>query len=72
MLVLFPFLIFKLTFVTLNSFDLKGKIFVNIEDKSEICVINANSLKVEQYWSIAPGKEPSGLAIDIKSHRLFS
>ncbi len=52
--------------------DLKGKIFVNIEDKSEICVINANSLKVEHNWPIAPGKEPSGLAIDIKSHRLFS
>lgn len=52
--------------------DLKGKIFVNIEDKSLISVINANTLKVEQNWSITPGDAPSGLAIDLKNHRLFS
>jgi len=52
--------------------DGKGKIFVNIEDKSEISVINANTLKVEKTWSIAPGEEPSGLALDNETHRLFS
>ncbi len=52
--------------------DLKGKIYVNIEDKSEICEINATTLKVENTWPIAPGKEASGLAIDIKNHRLFA
>jgi len=52
--------------------DLKGKVYVNIEDKSAICEINAITLKVEQTWSIAPGEEPSGLAIDLKNHRLFS
>ena len=49
----------------------KGKIYVNIEDKSKICVINSTTLKVEQTWSVAPGEEPSGLALDIKNHRLF-
>ena len=35
--------------------------------------INTTTLKVgAQTWSIAPGEEPSGLAIDIKNHRLFS
>jgi len=51
--------------------DGKGKIYVNIEDKSKICVINPTTLKVEQTWSIAPGTEPSGLALDNKNHRLF-
>ncbi|MEO8760977.1 MAG: YncE family protein, partial [Bacteroidia bacterium] len=49
-----------------------GKIYVNIEDKNEITVINATTLKVEQVWSIAPGEEPTGLAIDNKTHCLFS
>ncbi len=50
----------------------KGLIYVNIEDKSLINVINATTLKVEQHWPIAPGEEPSGLALDNNTHRLFS
>jgi len=52
--------------------DKKGKVFVNIEDKNSICVINVNTLKVEKTWSIHPGKTPSGLAIDRVNNRLFS
>jgi len=52
--------------------DLAGKIYVNIEDKNSISVINVNTLKVEHTWSVAPGESPSGLAIDIKNKRLFS
>ena len=52
--------------------DKKGKVFVNIENKNSICVIDVNTLKVEKTWSIAPGESPSGLAIDIENHRLFS
>jgi YVTN family beta-propeller protein len=52
--------------------DGKGKVYVNIEDKSEITVINSVENKVIQSWSIAPGEEPSGLALDNESHRLFS
>lgn len=52
--------------------DTKGHIYVNIEDKNQIKVIDANTLKVIHTWSIAPGDEPSGLAIDIKGNRLFS
>ena len=50
----------------------KGKVYVNIEDKSKICVINSTTLKVEETWSIGKGEEPSGLALDNKNHRLFS
>lgn len=50
----------------------KGLIYVNIEDKNEIKTINATTLEVVNTWSIAPGDEPSGLAIDLKTNRLFS
>ena len=52
--------------------DGKGKIYINIEDKSLINVINTATLKVEQHWPIAPGEGPSGLALDNENHRLFS
>jgi YVTN family beta-propeller protein len=55
-----------------STTDSKGKVFVNIEDKSVINVINSATLKVEQNWPIAPGEEPSGLALDNQNHRLFS
>lgn len=51
--------------------DKKGKVYVNIEDKSLVTVINTNTLKVEESWSLAPGEEPSGLALDNETHRLF-
>jgi DNA-binding beta-propeller fold protein YncE len=52
--------------------DGNGKVYVNIEDKSEITCINSTTLKVENVWSIAPGEEPSGLALDNENHRLFA
>ncbi len=50
----------------------KGLIYVNIEDKNQIKTINTKTLEVVETWSIAPGDEPSGLAIDIETNRLFS
>ena len=52
--------------------DEKGKVYVNIEDKGKICMINSQSMRVENCWSVAPADEPSGLAIDNENHRLFS
>jgi YVTN family beta-propeller protein len=52
--------------------DEKGHVFVNIEDKSEIIQFDANKLSVGNHWPIAPGQEPSGLAMDRKHRRLFS
>ena len=54
-----------------SASDKKGKVYVNIEDKSLVTVINTNTLKVENSWSLAPGEEPSGLALDNETHRLF-
>jgi len=51
--------------------DAKGEVFVNIEDKSELTVIDPNKLEVKTKWPLAPCTEPSGLAIDRKNRRLF-
>jgi YVTN family beta-propeller protein len=52
--------------------DGAGKIYVNIEDKNLVDEINATTMKVEHSWPISPGEEPSGLALDNETHRLFS
>ncbi len=52
--------------------DLAGKVYVNIEDKNAVTVINAKTLKVDANWSITGGEEPTGLALDNKTHRLFT
>jgi DNA-binding beta-propeller fold protein YncE len=52
--------------------DGNGKIYVNLEDKSMIAVINPTAMYVEQQWSVAPGESPSGIALDNDNHRLFS
>lgn len=49
-----------------------GKVYVNIEDKSEIAVFDPKTLVVEARWPLAPCEEPSGLAIDAVHHRLFA
>ena len=52
--------------------DGQGVVFVNIEDTSEIVSIDAKALSVLKRWPVAPGEEPSGLAMDTKSRRLFA
>ncbi len=52
--------------------DGKGTIFVNLEDTHEIVSFDAKSLAIKNRWSVAPGEEPTGLAIDPSTHRLFS
>lgn len=52
--------------------DGNGNIYVNFEKESEICRINASTLKAENVWSLSPGEEPTGLALDNETHRLFS
>lgn len=52
--------------------DGKGKLYVNIEDKSQIAEVDVTNNKVLNTWSIAPCQEPSALAFDVEHHRLFS
>jgi YVTN family beta-propeller protein len=52
--------------------DNNGRIFVNLEDKSAINVIDTKTLKVTANWPIAPCSSPTGMAIDLKNKRLFT
>jgi DNA-binding beta-propeller fold protein YncE len=52
--------------------DGKGTIFVNIEDKSELVQFDPQKLAVLHRWPLAPCTEPSGLAMDVASRRLFA
>src|SRR6266571_3267135 len=52
--------------------DRNGQLFVNIEDKSAMAVIDPRSLKVKSQWDLKPCQEPSGLAMDRAHNRLFA
>jgi YVTN family beta-propeller protein len=54
------------------SDDAAGKVYVNLEDKSEVAVIDAAKHEVVARWPLAPGTEPTGIALDAAHHRLFS
>lgn len=51
--------------------DFKGKLFVNIEKKNEINVIDPEKLKVIKTWPVLPCKRPSAMAVDRKHNVLF-
>jgi YVTN family beta-propeller protein len=52
--------------------DANGNIYVNIEDKNEIVVVNTKTYTVDHRWKVGKGDEPAGLAIDVKTKRLFA
>lgn len=52
--------------------DGKGMVFVNLDNKSEIVAIDSKKLEAKAHWTVAPGEDPSGMAIDRKHMRLFS
>lgn len=47
------------------------RVYVNLEDKNEIAVIDVKDHKVVAHWPIAPGTAATGLAIDPALHRLI-
>jgi DNA-binding beta-propeller fold protein YncE len=51
--------------------DGRGHVYFNIEDKGELAVLDASTLKIERHYSLAPCEGPSGLAIDPQG-RLYS
>jgi YVTN family beta-propeller protein len=52
--------------------DGAGKIYVNLENTSEIVEIDAAKPDVTRRAPLAPCEGPSGLAIDVKNKKLFS
>lgn len=51
--------------------DGKGNIYVNIETKNQVVRFDASSFKVTGTFNLEGGEEPTGLAIDRASSRLF-
>jgi DNA-binding beta-propeller fold protein YncE len=53
--------------------DGQGRVYVDIEDKDNVAVVDANTLKVTAHYDLAgQGGGPAGLALDAKNHRLFA
>jgi DNA-binding beta-propeller fold protein YncE len=52
--------------------DGHGEVFVNLEDSSAVVGFDPKTLAVKSRWPLAPGTEPSGLAMDRLHRRLFS
>ena len=52
--------------------DGAGNVYVNIEDTAQLARIDSATNKVTAVWKLADCEEPSGLALDIAHHRLFS
>jgi DNA-binding beta-propeller fold protein YncE len=54
-----------------SASDGKGTVFVNLEDKNQLFVLDPQKLTVTQRWPLTGCEEPSGLAMDQKNRRLF-
>jgi DNA-binding beta-propeller fold protein YncE len=52
--------------------DGKGRIFINLEDKNAIDVVDTKTWKVVATWSIEPCDGPTGIAMDRAANRIFS
>ena len=51
--------------------DGKGTAYANLEDKSQVAVVDLKSMKTTAHWSLGGGESPAGLAIDAEHGRLF-
>jgi DNA-binding beta-propeller fold protein YncE len=51
--------------------DGAGTVFVNLEDKDMVLKLDSKKLEVKERWPLAPGKTPTGMAMDRKNRRLF-
>ncbi|MHC1479357.1 YncE family protein [Frateuria aurantia] len=52
--------------------DGQGHIYVNIEDLSELAVIDSRRFRLSYRWPLPGCRSPSGLALDAAHYRLFS
>jgi DNA-binding beta-propeller fold protein YncE len=52
--------------------DGKGHLYVDLEDKSQIAVVDAKTMTVTAHYDLAgKGGAPAGLGFDVKNHVLF-
>jgi DNA-binding beta-propeller fold protein YncE len=48
------------------------RVFQNVISDNSLHVIDPAGATVKEHWPLAPAAKPHGLAIDVKTHRLFS
>jgi hypothetical protein len=51
--------------------DGRGKVFINLEDKDQVAVVDTKTMKVIDKWPTAPGGSPVGMSMDTERRRLF-
>lgn len=51
--------------------DGAGKVYVNLENKNQVAVVDIKARKVLAQWPVAPGGSPVGMSMDRKNRRLF-
>jgi DNA-binding beta-propeller fold protein YncE len=53
--------------------DGKGHLYVDLEDKDNVAVVDVNTLKVTAHYELGgKGGGPAGLGLDVKNHILFA
>jgi DNA-binding beta-propeller fold protein YncE len=51
--------------------DGKGRLYVDIEDKNNVAVVDAKAMQVTAHYGLGDNKTPAGLAFDVKNQILF-
>jgi DNA-binding beta-propeller fold protein YncE len=51
--------------------DGAGKVYINLEDKDQVAVVDIKGRRVLAHWPVSPGGAPVGLSIDPTKRRLF-
>jgi len=53
--------------------DGQGRVFIDVEDKANVAVVDAKTLKVTAHYDLSSkASTPAGLALDVKNHILFA
>ena len=52
--------------------DGRGRVYANLQDKSQLLALDSRKLEVVARWPLAPCEKPTGLAMDLEHRRLFS
>ncbi len=52
--------------------DTKGMVFANIEDTNEVVALDSRTLTIAKRYPLGSCNAPTGMAIDIEHHRVFS
>jgi DNA-binding beta-propeller fold protein YncE len=51
--------------------DDDGKVYINLEDKDQVAVLDTRTMKIVNRWPTSPGGSPVGMSMDRAQRRLF-